>query len=358
MQENQKDFYVYIHRKPTGEIFYVGKGTKTRASRLDRKHNQRHTRIISKYGRENVRVSSMLCISNEHACNLEIRLIKALRDGGVDLCNVTAGGEGALGRIPNESTRVKISESVKRAAASQEWKERASIAARNRPPISEDTRQRMSEASKNQSKETREKQRLARLGRVESEATKQKRVSSFLETMKYKRENGLITPVSEETRLKLSQAAKGRKWVDSQYVAMVGRHVTKDTRENISKATTGVKKSRTEEGEKRRKEKCAETMTKKKEAGWVYRTTKPISDDTRRKLSEGRRGKKQSAATVEKRMETMRKKREQGTDNSQTKEAQEKRLASRRENAPPRTPKELERLDKRRAKRAAAKQGT
>ena len=42
-------YYVYLHKKPNGEVFYVGKGTKLRAwSKHGR--NEHWNNIVKKYG--------------------------------------------------------------------------------------------------------------------------------------------------------------------------------------------------------------------------------------------------------------------------------------------------------------------
>ncbi|MDD2865058.1 MAG: NUMOD3 domain-containing DNA-binding protein [Methylococcales bacterium] len=94
-----KQFYVYTHAKPDGSIFYVGKGLKRRTDSISRDNNH-HKNIVKKYGKENIIVKTMLCRSEQHALDLEVRMIAALRNGGVKLVNLTDGGEGTCGYIP------------------------------------------------------------------------------------------------------------------------------------------------------------------------------------------------------------------------------------------------------------------
>ena len=131
----QKQFFVYLHARPNTTdihgIFYVGKGVKSRLSSVIRKHNQHHTRIVNKYGKENIVVRILACESEQHAFDLEVQMIAKLREMGVKLANATDGGEGKSGGITSEYTRAKI-------AAAQ----------KNRPPISEETRAKISATSK------------------------------------------------------------------------------------------------------------------------------------------------------------------------------------------------------------------
>lgn len=92
-----KQFYVYIHKKPDGTPFYVGKSSTDRHKTIWRKHNKWHTRIVEKYGPENIIVEVTQCQSEANAFELEKIYIKQLRQDGCDLVNVTDGGEGVSG---------------------------------------------------------------------------------------------------------------------------------------------------------------------------------------------------------------------------------------------------------------------
>ncbi len=76
-------FLTYIHARPDGRIFYVGKGTSARVSKIDSHHNPHHSNIVAKYGRKNILVGKMECSSEEIAFELEKGLIKCLRRSGV-----------------------------------------------------------------------------------------------------------------------------------------------------------------------------------------------------------------------------------------------------------------------------------
>jgi hypothetical protein len=61
---NQKQFYVYLHLRPTNDgvnsVFYVGKGNKRRCS-LSFERNNYHTNIVKKYGKENIIIRKLPC---------------------------------------------------------------------------------------------------------------------------------------------------------------------------------------------------------------------------------------------------------------------------------------------------------
>lgn len=117
---------VYLHkRKDTNEVFYVGIGkTERRAYRVDQR-NKYWRNIYKKCGH-----IVEIVVENttwEEACSIEIELI--LKYGRKDLgtgnlCNMTAGGEGAYGRTLTEEHKRKISESHKGKRVSHEHMEK------------------------------------------------------------------------------------------------------------------------------------------------------------------------------------------------------------------------------------------
>lgn len=110
-------YYVYLHlRKDTGEVFYVGKGTRTpmkqyiRANTISRR-NIYWNRIAAKCGGFVVHLVADF-YAEEDAFAMEKALIAEYgrqRDGGC-LSNLTEGGEGHAGLSPTEQTRKKMSE--------------------------------------------------------------------------------------------------------------------------------------------------------------------------------------------------------------------------------------------------------
>ena len=86
---NPNRFYVYEHLKPnTGEVFYIGRGTKNRAYQT-RSRNNHWTNIVNKYGLE-VNIVYKNLTSSE-ANQKEIELIDFY--GFHNLCNMTSGGD-------------------------------------------------------------------------------------------------------------------------------------------------------------------------------------------------------------------------------------------------------------------------
>lgn len=90
-------FYVYLHLKPSGEVFYVGKGTKKRAW----SHNlrNRHWKYIVAYHGFVVQIHTDK-LTEDQAFELERQLIKRYRETG-KLANVTDGGGGVSGSHVN-----------------------------------------------------------------------------------------------------------------------------------------------------------------------------------------------------------------------------------------------------------------
>lgn len=102
-------FYAYIHCKPDGTPFYVGKGDERRVAKKSRSHNLRHKRVLNKYGKDKILVGKMECSTEEIAFDLERGLIKRLRKMGIDIVNLTEGGDGASGAVRSPETRAKMS---------------------------------------------------------------------------------------------------------------------------------------------------------------------------------------------------------------------------------------------------------
>ena len=90
-------FYVYLHSKPSGEIFYVGKGTGKRAwSRNLRNRHWRH--IVDCHGFV-VKIHTY-GLTESQAFELEKQLIKSYKETS-KLANVTDGGGGVSGSHVN-----------------------------------------------------------------------------------------------------------------------------------------------------------------------------------------------------------------------------------------------------------------
>jgi hypothetical protein len=97
-----KLFYVYEHwRTDRDECFYVGKGKGNRAYNL-KSRNKHHKAIMAKLSREGFAMEVRIVqsgLSEQDAFLLEIERINFWRESGVDLANMTNGGEGASGLV-------------------------------------------------------------------------------------------------------------------------------------------------------------------------------------------------------------------------------------------------------------------
>ena len=92
-------YCVYIHSRPDGTPFYVGKGTFVRANELaPSRRTKHHANVVTKYGRENIRICVFPCLDEKDSFRFEVYWIKKLRLLGHKLINYTEGGEGASGR--------------------------------------------------------------------------------------------------------------------------------------------------------------------------------------------------------------------------------------------------------------------
>lgn len=107
--KKENRFYVYLHIYATGEnsgrVFYVGKGTGTRAYSNSSRNRHWHN-INNKYGRKVKIIKRDL--TSEQACDFEVKKIKEI---GIDnLCNKSSGGDsGALGITHTKEVREKLS---------------------------------------------------------------------------------------------------------------------------------------------------------------------------------------------------------------------------------------------------------
>jgi len=123
---------VYIHSKPDGTPFYVGKGNKYRMGEFYGRNNW-HQKIVKKYGKLNIIKKHIECSSDEIALELEIGLIKLMRNNGYELCNLTDGGDGVNGykHDPESVERVR-QKNLGRVQTPEERKLR-SVALKGRP---------------------------------------------------------------------------------------------------------------------------------------------------------------------------------------------------------------------------------
>ena len=103
-------FYAYIHRRPDGSAFYVGKGCKRRAWCFSGR-SLHHKRIVAKHGRENITIEVLNADSEAHAYALEKALIRIMKAHEYSIANKTEGGDvGPTGFRHTEEAKRKIGE--------------------------------------------------------------------------------------------------------------------------------------------------------------------------------------------------------------------------------------------------------
>ena len=202
---------VYLIQNKINRKVYIGQTTKSLhhrrehiASAKSRRSKRYLQNAIVKHGAENFEVQHLANASTKDELdNLEKVFIVLFRSKDKKYgYNLTGGGDGVLGFQPSNETRKKMSlarkayrqspETIAKAAAarcgqkrSEEIRIKFRLAQKNRPPISE---------------ETREKMRIAKLGKK-----RPPRSSDYCENI---RRAKLGHPVSEEVRHKISESLK------------------------------------------------------------------------------------------------------------------------------------------------------
>lgn len=165
-QGNIDSFYAYVHARPDGSVFYVGKGSEKRARKFAGR-NPHHRNIVAKHGKKNILVGKYDCSSEDTAFELERGLVSCFKRMGVSLVNRTDGGEGVSGIVisdaqrkllsdklrgipkgsPSDETRAKISAANTGKKRSAEARAKMSKAAKGRK-FSDQTRAKLSAAAK------------------------------------------------------------------------------------------------------------------------------------------------------------------------------------------------------------------
>jgi hypothetical protein len=173
-QQTENRFYVYEHlRSDTGAIFYVGKGTGNRCNVRSHHHrSQFWQRTEKKAGGFYVQMVTEN-IDEELAFLVEQERISQLKSLGVQLCNLTDGGEGISGCARTLEWRQRIGLKHKGKIVPREVREKISHSLKNSGYIpSLETRQKIANAHKghsrglgrNHSQETKDKMSIARMG--------------------------------------------------------------------------------------------------------------------------------------------------------------------------------------------------
>jgi hypothetical protein len=171
-------YLTYLHCRPDGSPFYVGKGKVERMNRTKR-NNPYHTNVVNKYGKDNILKGFLPCSTEAIALELEVGMIKCFKRMGVKLTNMTDGGEGTSGYKHTTETLAKL----RGRTLSDEHKAKL-LAARKGIPMSEEAKEKISSSNK---------------GRKFTDEHKAK-LSAVRKGKK----------LSDETRAKMSAAAKGK----------------------------------------------------------------------------------------------------------------------------------------------------
>lgn len=173
-------FFVYVHSLPDGTPFYVGRGSLYRAFRVKHSRNRLHGEIVARIGADNIRVSLIDCDTPEETSDWEKRLIAEYSERH-ELANLSTGGQGSTGYKHTPQARANMAASRR----GVKW-----------------------------SDERRKKHSLLLLGRVQTDATREKMRQAWTPerraTLSKTMSGGNCPSKRPEVRIKMSLAQKGR----------------------------------------------------------------------------------------------------------------------------------------------------
>ncbi len=215
--------YVYEHKRlDTGCIFYVGIGLKD-----DPKHKRAYDKsgrncvwkkIVAKTDYEVTIIADNLSVDEAKTKEIEkIAEYGRMSLGIGTLCNLTAGGDGALGLACTEEAKVKSRERMLGEGNPNYGKygEESSSFGRNH---SDETKAKISEKARGRvtSEETKQKLSLALKGRVISEETRAK----MSEAQRGENHPNFGKKASDETKRKMSEIRTGRRHTEESKLKM------------------------------------------------------------------------------------------------------------------------------------------
>lgn len=108
------DYYVYVHKKKTdGEVFYVGKGRKSRAYQKHSRSRFWHS-VVNNHGFDVEIVLKDVSEKDAYLKEIELITLYGRRDKGLGtLVNLTDGGEGGCGFVLTDDQRIAMSKRMK-----------------------------------------------------------------------------------------------------------------------------------------------------------------------------------------------------------------------------------------------------
>ena len=230
-------FYVYEHWRPDkDECFYVGKGQKRRAHDMRRGRNRYHKFIQKKLAALGMCIEVRMVaegLEEDEAFGIECGRIAFWRSVGVQLSNLTNGGEGPSGRKHTEEWKRANSERMKRRVVSKETRRRQSLAATgNKKGL-----------GKKRPQAAIEKTRSALLGRKRSDEFKAKVSASKKgrpwngrhtpDSIRMIREKQIGRPKSEETKARMRKP-KSEAHKEKLRLANLGKTHSEETRKILS----------------------------------------------------------------------------------------------------------------------------
>ncbi|MPW17875.1 hypothetical protein GCT13_13245 [Paraburkholderia sp. CNPSo 3157] len=203
-------FYVYVHRKAdTGEVFYVGKGTGGRAS-LRTGRTEYWRRVADKHGHV---VEILEYFESEKlAFKHEIALISLHRLTGVQIVNLTFGGEGASGRVHSVATKEKMSRAHTGKKMSAEAIFKMSIASKGR-------KQKPESIAKTAAANRGRKRSAESIAKTAAGLAGKRLSDKHRASLRKAWEKRRSMPISHETRARISAAQRARirrPWTDEE----------------------------------------------------------------------------------------------------------------------------------------------
>ena len=212
-----QSFYVYLHKKPDGTVFYVGKGSRSRAWRKDNR-NLHWQHVVAKHEYTVEILASDL--SEDAAFILEVETIAIFRKQG-HLVNMTDGGEGSSGYMMPEEVKRRLSHAHK--ASTKAANHRADLANRRRgKSMSRDAVERMCLTSRKKASSPEFREKLSdgvRAANLRPELSEKRSESlrlrwkdtAFREAMRIKTTGRKRPPRTKEWSEKIGSALRGVK---------------------------------------------------------------------------------------------------------------------------------------------------